>query len=178
MDFNAEHGVNGSKSVTELHLVAACVCLPLDVPHNQVGVAFSVFNDHIFGWVQRLLAIEPHNLRNGSTNIDDMEAQACASPSEVLFLQREAWVELRSSLQAQFATSLDLSSFIDGSAGVQAFVFLLICQDTEGVVAAIRAHLILATLDEFPAVTVPFDLRQGSSDNATSQGARLAKLGG
>lgn len=48
LDFNAQHSVNGSIDIAELHLVAASIGLPLDVPHHQVGVAFSVFNDHIF----------------------------------------------------------------------------------------------------------------------------------
>lgn len=68
-------------------------------------------------------------------------------------------MELWCCLQTQFATSFNLSCFIDGSAGIKTFIFLLIRDDGQGVVTAIGAHLVLAALDKFLAKTVPFDVR-------------------
>lgn len=102
-----------------------------------MSVAFCIFNDHILRWVQRLLPIEPHDLWDGTANVDNMKAEAGASTGIVLLLQGEAGVELRWSLKAQFAAGLYLSCLIDGPAGVQTLIFLLVCQDAEGVIAAI-----------------------------------------
>lgn len=143
-----------------------------------MGVVLSVLNDHIFRWVQRFLAIEPHNLGDGTTNVNHMETEAGAGSCIVLLLEREAGVELGCCLQAQFATSFDLSSLVNGPAGVQALILLLICQDAERMVAAIGAHFVLSALDEFLAVAVPLDLWERSTNNSTSQSARFAKFGG
>lgn len=178
LDFNTKYGVDSSVDVTELHFVTSCVCLPLDVSHNQMGVVLSVLYNHIFRWIQGFLAIEPHNLGDGTANVNHMETEAGASSCIVLLLEREARVELGRCLQAQFATGLDLSCLVNGPAGVQALVLLLICQDAERMVAAIRAHFVLAALDEFLAIAVPLDLWERSTNNSTSQSARFAKLGG
>lgn len=143
-----------------------------------MGVVLSVLNDHIFGWVQRFLAIEPHNLGDGTTDVNHMKTEAGACSCVVLLLEREAGVELGCCLQAQFATSLDLSSLINGPAGVQALILLLICQDAERMVAAIRAHFVLSALDEFLAVAVPLNFWERSPNNSTSQSARFTKFGG
>lgn len=87
-------------------------------------------------------------------------------------------MELRSGLQAQLPASLDLSGLVDGSAGVHALVLLLVCQDAEAVVASVGAHLVLAALDQLFAVSVPFDLRQRSADDAAGQSAGLSQFSG
>lgn len=178
LDFNTKHSVDGSVDVTELHFVTSCVGLPLDISHHQVGVVLRVLNDHIFRCVQRFLAIEPHYLWDGTANINYMETEAGAGSCKVLLLEREARVELGRRLQAHLATRLDLSGLVYGPAGVQALVLLLIRQDAERMVAAIRAHFVLAALDEFLAVAVPLDLWERSTNDSTSQSSRFAKLGG
>lgn len=76
LDFNPQRGVDGSIDVAELHLVSSSVLTPLDVPHHQVGVALRVLDDYLVGGVQGLLAVEPHDLRNGASDVDNMESEA------------------------------------------------------------------------------------------------------